>query len=88
MSASGSFVCGSRMTSPILWQKSQVIPSAASPVRCSGLTPGSMVLRVARSEVRLVWQPDQPQFFSLEILAANGVWQVAQFPLRSGLSSL
>ena len=36
MSGSGNLVFGSRMTSPILWQKSQVIPSAASPVKFSG----------------------------------------------------
>jgi len=59
------------VTPPILWQNSQEMPSAASPVKYNGLTPSGTWC--AFWAVTVVWQPDHPQLESLGFFEASGV---------------
>src|SRR6185503_17104264 len=62
------------------------MPSAAIPFNDIGIA-GLGITPFERSTVRLVWQPDQLQFWLLGDVDACGVWQVAQLPARPGLSN-
>src|ERR1041384_4650046 len=86
ISGGGNLVFGSIVTSPILWQKSQEMPSAAIPFNDIGIA-GLGITPFERSTVRLVWHPDQLQFWLLGDVDASGVWQAAQLPARPGLSN-